>query len=123
MPQAYTPLSRLLRIRQTAAVGRQTDDERGREAMAKCMLAQHKSTQRMQLTTFDGAMDEFFSKCEEQRADVHVKAHEKAVLSKLDRIRSDVVRAHTLSPSLPPDPSHCNHGWWSLQPTLTREDA
>lgn len=47
----------------------------------------------MKLETFDAALDEFYSKIESQKVEQQHRAKEGSAVLKLDKIRSDQVRA------------------------------
>ncbi|KAK3255736.1 hypothetical protein CYMTET_35094, partial [Cymbomonas tetramitiformis] len=61
-------------------------------------LAAHAVADRKEFNSFDGAMDEHFSKMEGQRSEQQMRAQQNAVLSKVDKIRLDQEkRAHQLA--------------------------
>jgi predicted ribosome quality control (RQC) complex YloA/Tae2 family protein len=68
------------------------DDPEGTQVYSEFLprkLAQHADSKVMEFASFDAAMDEFFSKSEEQRAELQVVAKQKQAMSKLDKIRVD----------------------------------
>ncbi|CAL9174295.1 unnamed protein product [Musa hybrid cultivar] len=61
------------------------------------LLNQFKSRECMKFETFDGALDEFYSKIESQRGEQQRKAKEESAMQKLDKIRLDQEnRVHAL---------------------------
>ncbi|CAK8531516.1 unnamed protein product [Lathyrus sativus] len=61
------------------------------------LLNQFKSRDHTKFETFDGALDEFYSKIESQRSEQQHKAKENSALQKLSKIRNDQEnRVHTL---------------------------
>lgn len=61
------------------------------------LLNQFKSRECMKFETFDGALDEFYSKIESQRGEQQRKAKEESAMQKLDKIRLDQVLKYFLN--------------------------
>ena len=61
------------------------------EEFSPLILNQHANRNFLTFTTFDAAMDEFFSKVESQRIEQQKKAQEDSAFQKLEKIRKDQV--------------------------------
>lgn len=59
------------------------------EEFSPLMLNQYRNVEAVKMSTFDAAMDEFFSKIEGQRAEQQRKTQEDSAFQKLEKIRND----------------------------------